>query len=290
MPEDSLPPDSPLETGLRILSGFVSEEELKQTMYSLLTANWESDGGPIRLRGDLTLTQAATSRLFDQTRLFLKLLHEDKGAQLTPQGNLTRASVAGLTERMPWPREHMEGLDRTLTKVVNERDVYPLHIIRIICECGGLTTKRRNRLTASRKAIALSADDQAGDLFRHLFVTVFRRFNLDYLSPFERETPEVQNSIGVILWVLWMGARHWSSDEDLARAALLPYVRQKTDAVSPLPDASAWVLDNEVLQPLVWFGLLECNVADKDRFDPDKVRKFRKTPLFDQFISFHFKP
>jgi hypothetical protein len=290
MSEDPLPPDSPAAAGLRIVAGFVSEEELKQTMYRLLTADWESDTGPIRLRRELTLTEAATSRLFDQTRLFLKLLHEDKGAQLTPQGNLTRASVAGLADRMPWPREHMEELDRTLTKVVNERDVYPLHIIRIICECGGLTTKRRNQLTASRKAVALCADDQAGALFRHLFVTVFRRFSLDYLSPFARDTPEVQNSIGVILWVLWMGAKHWSSDTDLARAALLPYVRLKTEAVSPMLDASADILDCEVLQPLVWFGLLECNLTDKDRFDPDKVRKFRKTPLFDQFLSFHFKP
>jgi hypothetical protein len=269
----------------RLAFGLCSEDELKQLIRNLLTANWESDNGPIRLRRNLTLSQVEKSLLFSQTRLFLRLLHEDKGAQLTVAGNLTRAGVASLSGRMPWPRRHYESLNRTLTKVVNERDVFPLHIIRIICECADLTSKRRNRLTASRRAQEMCEDGQAGALFRHLFVTFFRRFSLDYLSPFA-ETPEVQRSAAFILWVLHTAARRWRSAAELVPGILLPYVRQKTSVVSSLPDASEWILEEEILAPLEWFGMLESSMSEQDRGTSQADPKYRKTPLFDQFLSF----
>lgn len=285
MIENTLPPSDLSQTRLRIAFGLYSEEELRLHLLALMDAEWESPSGPVRLRDDLPLSQLAGSRFFTESRLFLRLLHEDKGAQLTPQGNLTRACVASLAERMPWPHEHMSQLNRMLTKVVNELDVFPLHLIHIVCEVGGLVTKRRNRLTASRKAVELSADDQAGRLFRHLFIAFFRRFRLDYLSPF-RDTPQIQATIAMILWTLQISADHWTSDADLARAALLPALRRKADAVSSLPDASTDILASEVLGPLVWFGLLECSISDQDWPRSEETRKYRKTPLFDQFLSF----
>jgi hypothetical protein len=265
--------------------GLYTDEALMQFALSLISANWETNEGPLFLRDDLTLAQLAGSRFFTESRLFLRLLHEDKGAQLTLQGNLTRESVASLAGRMPWSREHVSQLNRMRTKVVNELDVFPLHIIRTVSGFGGLVTRRRNRLTASRKAVELSADDQAGRLFRYLFVTFFRQLNLDDLSPF-RDVPGVQDTIPLILWALQMAASHWNSETDLARAVLLPELRQRADAVSPLPDTSASILDNEVFQPLVWFGLMECNISNHEWFKTGETRKFRKTPLFDQFLSF----
>ena len=54
------------------------------------------------------------------------------------------------------------------------------------------------------------------------------------------------------------------------------------------PYASASILANEVLEPLVWFGLMECSIKDDDQFRPGRIRKYRKTPLFDKFLIFHF--
>jgi hypothetical protein len=264
----------------------LTPEELDRFIRCLLAADWESADSPIRLREDLTLGQVTSSRFFDQTRIFLRLLAEDKGMALTARGNLNRAGVAKMVEHMAWPRATAEYARKVFhSKKFDEPDIAPLHHIRIVCECGKLTFKRRGLLLATRKARALCEDAAAGRLFRHLFIAFFRRFSLDYLSGFP-ETPFVQDSIGVILWRLSLKAPDWIPAGKLPPEVFLPQVRDQITRTDPWPSAESGILVLKVLEPLCWFGLLQGDTRDDDDLRPFEDRKYRKTPLFDQFMTF----
>jgi hypothetical protein len=263
-----------------------TKEELHQLIQSLLHADWETEESPIRLKGDLKLEQVAAARFFDQSRVFLRALAEDRGVSLTALGRINRAGVLRLIERMAWPRAAAEFARKVFhSKQFNEPDIEPLHHIRIVCECGKLTIKRRGRLLATKQAAALCADAQAGWLFRRLFIAFFQCFNLDYLSGFPA-TPFVQQSLGVILWRLSLTANDWIAAGKLPREVFLPRVSGQITQLDTWPDAEAGVLVLKVLEPLCWFGLLEGDTRDDDYDRRFGSQKYRKTPLFDQFLSF----
>jgi len=145
-------------------------------------------------------------------------------------------------------------------------------------------------MLATKKAVVLCSDAQSGMLFRHLFVAFFRLFRLDYLSHFQ-ETPFIQYSIAVILWRLSVVAQDWIVAANLPREVFITPVSRQIRATFPkIADAESWMLVSKVLEPLCWFGLLEKNVSDQGEAKNLRDRRFRKTPLFDQFLSFEFKP
>lgn len=285
--DNSLPPDN---RTIRIELRPATEADVDEYIRGLLRANWNAPDSPIQLTDDLSIGEVRHVLLFDQARRFLRLMDENKGAPLTAAGNLNRAYVAQMIERMDWPRRLMAPLLKDgLFKVVNEDDAWPLAVIHSVCEYGKLIYKRRNRAFVAGKGRELLADAQAGRLYRQLFITLFRNFDLGYLSGC-LETPLVQDSIAVVLWRLQMMARDWIAAESLPREVYLAAVHDQTRAVSPWPTAGSDVLRHEVLEPLVWFGLLETDQQDDDRHRPRNEAKFRKTPLFDRFLSFIWFP
>jgi len=267
-----------------------TEEELTCFLRGLLTADWEANDGAIRLKRDLTIEQVVGSILFDQTRVFLRTLIEDKGAPLTKTGNLNRAVILRLVERMAWPRRAVEDCRRVFpSKKFDEWDVPYLQYIRAISECAGLAVKRRERLLATKRTIALCDDALAGPLFHRLFTACFRRFNLGFLGGMP-ETPGVQYTIAVIFWRLSLKANDWIAAGKLPEEVFLPTVSAEIQHLNRWEGAEASALLVRVLEPLTWFGLLETDTPKDDHPRPSEDRKFRKTPLFDQFLSFVFKP
>ncbi|MCX6841921.1 MAG: hypothetical protein NTX53_06560 [candidate division WOR-3 bacterium] len=256
----------------------------------LLKADWNAPDSPIRLADDLSLDDVKHVLFFDQARQFLRLMDENKGAPLTPTGNFNRVYVALMLERMDWLRRYAKPLlEGGLCKVINEGDIMPLGVLHGVCEFGKLVHKRRNRVFLTNKARDLLADAQAGSLYRQLFITLFRAFSLDFLSGFQ-PTPFVQHSIAVILWRLQLVARDWIALNQLPREVFLNAVSEQVRAVSIWPEVEPDVLRGEVLRPLLWFGLLECDHAEDEWHHRGVVLRFRKTPLFDHFLTFDYLP
>jgi hypothetical protein len=194
-----------------------------------------------------------------------------------------------MMEKLDWPRRHMAPLvDLGVCKVFNEQDVRPLEVLHGVCEYGKLIHKRRNRAFVTNKGRELLADAHAGSLYRLVFLTLFREFDLDFFSAY-RETPFVQDSIAVILWRLQLVARDWANAEQLTGEVFLNSVRDQIKAVSPWPTVEEAVLANEVLEPLTWFGLLECD-QPLERWLHHEKAKYRKSPLFDRFLTFIWLP
>ena len=285
---DNFPP--PDDRIIRIDVRPATKADIDAFIAQLLNADWNAPNSPIQLADDLSFDDVKHVLFFDQARQFLRLMDENKGAPLTATGNLNRAYVAQMIEKMDWPRRHMAPLPKDGPfGIVNEDDVRPLAVIHSVCEFGKLIHKRRNRAYVTSKGRELLTDAQAGTLYRQLFYTTFRNFDLAYLSPF-RETPYVQDTVAVILWRLQLVARDWVPLKELPRDVFLNSVIEQVRAASIWPEVEQDVLRGEVLRPLLWFGLLECDHTDDEYHGPDVVLKFRKTPLFDRFLSFNYLP
>ena len=119
-------------------------ERVQQFVLALSEADWNDAAGPIRLHGGLTLDELAASPFLVNARILLKALADEGGTSATATGNLNRAFVGRMFEQMELS-EIFRKTTRYVCKVINELDLWSLHIARIVCGCAGLM-KRRHKL------------------------------------------------------------------------------------------------------------------------------------------------
>lgn len=261
-----------------------SPAELERYVRWLQRPDWNEPEFPMKLRADLPVAEVAETRLLNQTRLFLKLMAEEGSAPLTPAGYLKRAYVARMIEQMEWPRAHMADFPPGMFKKVDEFDAKPLDIIRRLCECAGWVRHRRDALYVPKRVLGLLDDEQTSWLYRELFITFFRRFNIWHLFT-DEAAPAVQQTAAVTLWRLSVVADNWITLQNMPPEILIDGVRDVMTRAD-LPDWELIVLDHLMLRPLSWLGLLERD-RPEDRVTQEAAQtRFRKTALFDRFITF----
>ena len=203
----------------------------------------------------------------------------------TQAGNLPRAVVGLLLDI-----EDDEYVDdvRRYNKVINEADHRYLHFTRIVLRLAGLVALRKGRFTATRKGQALEPETEAGELFALLFRTHFREFNLAYVDGCP-EAPGFQQTIAYALWRFGRLGDTWRTSDDWAPLLMLPTVRSEILRESRLHDSSPTIVRTRALDPLVQFGLAESRATEraggKDEV-PWPKPEFRRTELFDRFLSF----
>jgi hypothetical protein len=251
---------------------------------NLLFTDWESPDSPLRLNADLKPADLADAGFFFNARLFLATLAEEDGAPATTTGNLTRVFVGQMFDRLKLPQPFRDST-RRFCKVVNEQDVWPLHLVRVISQCAKLVARRKKRFYLTKAGRALISDDQAGALYRTLFLAYFQRFDLRYDFHF-RDVPGIQATMAVILWRLDTVAHDWTPVRGLAPDVLLPVVlHQMHEAMTYEYDTEEWILAGYILDPLFDLGLIETKkggewskVTQKDHI--------RVTALWRKFITF----
>ena len=251
---------------------------------SLLVADWEQPAGPLRLSADLKLADLSAADFLVNTRVFLAALAEADGAPATATGNLARAFVGQIFDRLVLSKPFRESV-HYVCKVVNEQDVWPLHLARLVSGCAGLAGRRKKRFRLTKAGRILLPDDQAGVLYRKLFIAYFRRFDLQYDFCL-RDVPGIQDTMAVILWRLDTIARDWTPVRGLAPRILLTGVLNQMHAAMTYPhDTEEWILVGYVLDPLFDFGLIE---RQKSGEWPSVTEKdeIRITPLWRKFIGF----
>lgn len=253
-------------------------------LHHLLLADWEALDGPLRLSADLKAADLASVDFFQNTRIFLGALAESKGVPPTATGNLPRVFVRQMFDRLQLP-VGLRASTLSVCKVLNEPDVWPLHMVRIVSECAGLLSRRNKRFQLTRSGQNLLPEDQAGLLFRKLFIAYFRRFDLHYRFPY-RKVPGIQQTMGVILWRLETVAQDWVPVKGLAPELLLPGVlNQLHEAMISPYDNEEWILRGYVLEPLVSLGLLEIRTEGQRDLLAEKD-SIRVTDLWRKFIFF----
>lgn len=250
----------------------------------LLVANWQDPQGPLRLNPKLALADLASATFFQTTRIFLLGLNESNGTEATTSGNLNRAFVRQMFERVSLPKVRRESM-LAICKVINEQDVWSLHLARIASELAGLVARRKKRFQLTRLGRNLLPDAEAGALFFKLFLAYFIKFDLHYDFHL-RDVPGIQQTMAVILWRLDTVARDWVPVRGLVPDLLLPGVHNQLRQAMAVPhDTEEWILAGYVLEPLADFGLLERR-GTSDWPSIDDKDHIRVTSLWRKFISF----
>ena len=250
----------------------------------LLWVDIRDPAGSLRLCEDLTPADLSASVYLANTRELLDLMGES-GIPSTAKGNLSRAFVLAMNERMRFSRH--DGEWRPYIKVHKEDDVWPLHVLRVVLTVGGVIRKYRGRFLVTKRGAKLAADERAGALQAHLVRTFFGTFNLSYLDRF-RDDSTFQNTVAYSLWMIRRIGDEWMTPERLRELAQLGlYFMGETDEQGRKD--RQWIFENRLLRPLENFGLLET------RPDPttagEEPRRYnayevRKTVLYDRFIAF----
>jgi hypothetical protein len=256
-------------------------------LYNLLICDWAINDGPLRLNGKLATEEISSSILFHNARTMLLKAQKEDGLGLTKTGHLQRKPIAELMAMCIWPDDYLDNIKR-YNKVVNEHDIWLLHTTRILLEVAGLLRKHKGKLKAVKKLSKLSLSSRSGELYRHLFITYFRKMNISYLSNDINDFPNVQENVPFALYRLQKLTGDWVSISELIDKIFIPLAYDDIDIRSDFYIKPEWYVYSLMLEPLELFGLIETRKsANKPEWSyyPDQIRK---TPLFDKFISFEF--
>jgi len=246
----------------------------------LLFDGWGTQGSSIELNDRLAVEDLGDAVFLHNARTFLAAMAAEGGVRATPKGRLNRAFVEQMIQQLDLPADYV-ARKRDYRKVINERDLFPLHILRLVTEMAGLVLRQKGRFQITQMAERLLGDDRAGALYALLFGTVFRHFDLGLLDRIPAgET--FQRTFGVGLWVVGAYGSEWRTAAALAPAigadiVLLEFVEDERD------DRPVRMLEIRFLEPLTWFGLLQV----RETREPEHgitLNEYRKTELFDRFL------
>ena len=116
----------------------------------LLKSDWDDDHGLLKFNKTLKLNDLQEAPIFCRARTLLGEVADCGGVKTTVAGNLNRNFVALMLNRMTWPDGYLDHLN-LMNKVINEQDVFPLHIIRIILDLSGLLSLKRGSSQRARR-------------------------------------------------------------------------------------------------------------------------------------------
>lgn len=232
----------------------------------------------IRLARDLSPAELAQSAVTRNTLVLLRAASAGAGLKLTAAGNLSRAVVAEMVALFEWPAFDRDQAFRLL-KVINEPDFTPLFFVRHLAQTAGLVRRRKGhlRLTqAGRQAVQHPPPAMQALLFN----IAFRELDLGYFG-LNLQGNWPQADLGIVLWSLSVAANDWESSQRLTRLCTIP----NDGVVAATWDVATAVTNARMLQPLMWFGLLEHR---EERVPGQSFgnRFYRKAPLFDRFLAF----
>ncbi|MGH7673421.1 MAG: hypothetical protein ACREMC_11040 [Gemmatimonadales bacterium] len=258
-------------------------------MRELLAGDWESRG-PLRLNADLAPAELDASIFLVNARRFVEALLEAGAVRLTEKGYLPHAFVAVLLDRFRWPGPYLEEV-RAVCRVINEADVRPLHITRVVLEIARLVRRRSGAIRVTREGRRLVAEEHVGELFALLFRTYFRGFNLSYVDSLD-DASDIQYVVPYALWVVSQLDDRWWPPDALAKRVLPPGVHRAVAQERPdwqgVPLTATYLAMRRLLDPFADFGVLE---ARPQAVEPPQVsawNEFRKGSLCDRLLRFEF--
>jgi len=252
-------------------------------VHKLIYSKWDNDDCPIKFNKNLSLDELNHSIFFRNTRIFLKTIISSSGAPATVRGNLGRKFVAQMFEEIELDDDYRKSTTK-YNKVLNETDVFPLHLIKIICKQGELIQLRSKKFHVKKKYHKLLSDDNAGELYYLLFRTFYEVFCLGYLDRF----PEFDSLQGTINYTLCRFSvicnDYIPVDINLFHKIVLPAVREQIRQERIIIREIGWLLQSRILKPLINFGLIEGRIEKGEYVE--NILEARKTPLYDKFMSF----
>lgn len=166
-------------------------------------------------------------------------------------------------------------------KLVNEPDFFPLFFVRHLAQAGKLLRRHKGYLKVTPAGRRLLEEPNQQVLQAVLFHFALWHLDLGSLgSGLHHGWP--QHDIGIVLWSLSVAGNDWQPRDRLTRMCTIPII----GVLESSWDTGSHAMEATVLRPLLWFGLLDHRQDDIPGRRFDKRQFYRKTPLFDRFLSF----
>jgi hypothetical protein len=247
--------------------------------YCRLRLRPDEGGDALRLMTDLTTTDVSTSPIVTATLHLLRMASE-KGVKLTESGKLSRSMVTELADIVAGPAFDL-ALIQSITKVLNEIDVWPAELLRHVVLDLRLLRRKGNVLVPTAKGQMMLATNGSGELLARLFEVVFYRINLGRWDGYPISSWP-QSDIGIIAWSLSFVAADWETPDRLVRLATVPVI----GVLEAKQDFAGLALELRILRMLALFGLLDSEEEPDpaNRFRP--IRRYRTTALYKRLLAF----
>ncbi|GEM_PF-348025 len=261
--------------------GGLSPEQTARLLYQ----SWESPDSIVRFDTDLPLAELETSPFLYRTRILLGTMLERGGIAPTQAGNLPRAFVQDMMEAMDTP---LTGPDRSLrdNRRYNEADTH-LYDLRLFLEFAGCIRRYRKKFIVARAVRPLLKPEQAGVLFRHLFIKHFQYLDLSCLDCYA-PAHLFQSGVAYSLWKFLDSSVEWLPAEAFSDRLILPTLRDDLlRSVESEKELQA-IITFRLMQPLERFGLAENREMAESRNWYPWNREYRPTPLAARFLHFDF--
>lgn len=248
-----------------------------EQVFNLTRPDWVDR--TLRLNEKLSVADVSGSEHFHNVRQLLATADQWGAVKATATGAFSRQFATEMMKLFVIDEVMRRYNDRKTA--VNQHDVPHLEMYRHLMPAAGLLLYRNREFRVTRKGRMLLLDDHAGELFAHMFRTVFVRMNLAAMDGLP-ENAHVQATVGYSICRLARMPEGWMDIEEIATDLILPAVAETLPRNSWFTDPVSSYARTRILRHLASFALVE---FDKDDLlsTPEKVRK---TPLFKEFISF----
>jgi hypothetical protein len=253
---------------------------LDQASFAALHQPPSPMAGPIRLAADFTQEEIRQSAVARNALILLRAAEIGPGLKMTAAGNLSRVVVAEMRHLFTWP-DYDEAEAFQFHKAINEPDFLPLYFVRNVLQSGLLLRKQKGHLKTTSARRRIMEEPNVPALQALLFHITLWHLDLAYLSRgLHHGWP--QQDAGIVLWSLSVAATDWQTRERLSRLCTIPI----NGVLGQAWDTASFAMEAQILRPLLWFGLLEHKEDEKDPAQFGKRHFYRKTTLFDRFLSF----
>jgi hypothetical protein len=254
----------------------------------LIQSDWAEPDSALQLDENLSWEELAGSTYCMDAFRFLTLVEKMGGFKLTPKKCLNRASVKLLLEEGCYPGPNWEIIS-SLAKVVNELDVFPIHMVHMLLLDCRVVRHYKGKLVITKLGREMLQERNAGAIQCAMFHALYQGMELSYLDRLP-DFPGLQSSIAFILYAIGQLARQPITAKELREKSLLPGVAEELDMH---PGENNWipslVFERRILEPLRNFGLVEIALSG-ERYARDRnLDLVNVTPLFDAMLHFQVK-
>lgn len=252
----------------------------------LIGEDWTEPGGVFWIDDEIPKEQLAGSRYCMSALRFLALAESAGGFKLTPQKKLNRVSVRFLLDSGCFPEVDIAQMLR-YSKVINEKDVLPLHMVHLLLLEIGFVRHYKGKLLITKNGRRALEDDRAATLQRLMFQSLYNEFDLAYLDTLP-DYPGIQATIPFIFYAIQQSAQEPIAAGDLMAKAYTPAVAAEFSE-GPYPRHALVAFFTRVLRPMEDFGLVQ-HTRIGNKHERDLARdQVQVTPLFNAMLHFDLK-
>lgn len=247
--------------------------------------NTLGEGSPIILQSSIANIDLDRSPLFRLVEVYLGEIIKYQPLKLTINGNLPRNLCRELYEMKIIKDEYPEVGVR---KIMSEKDFMYLHNIRLLCNMAGLTKKKYNRISLTKKGGKLLDNSKRTQLFHLILKTYAVDFSWAYNDLYE-DDDTLQSGFGYTLYLV----KKFGKTEREASFYWEKYLKAFPFLIDQF-DEGIWYKNEDYFRDcyilrtftrfLKPFGFVEIRREGANVFkDKDYIKK---TKLFDKVFSF----